>query len=95
MPAVPVAEATAEQRSTEHGVVRNTLYLTFSQAVTVPLAVLINALTARYWGRSRSGTSTWPERSPDLEYSRWAGVTKAYYQRWLRRITRSPGAARK
>src|SRR5450432_4092447 len=55
MPVVPAAEATAEQRATQHGVVRNTLYLTLSQAVTVPLAVLINALTARYLGAESFG----------------------------------------
>ncbi|HET7540240.1 MAG TPA: oligosaccharide flippase family protein [Polyangiaceae bacterium] len=31
-------------------VVKNTLYLTFSQVVTVPLSVLVNAVTARYLG---------------------------------------------
>ncbi|HEY3254529.1 MAG TPA: oligosaccharide flippase family protein, partial [Polyangiaceae bacterium] len=34
---------------------RNTLYLTLSQAVTVPLAVLVNALTARYLGAESFG----------------------------------------
>ncbi|MEO6598842.1 MAG: oligosaccharide flippase family protein [Polyangiaceae bacterium] len=36
-------------------VVKNTLYLTVSQAVTVPLAVLVNALTARYLGAETFG----------------------------------------
>jgi O-antigen/teichoic acid export membrane protein len=36
-------------------VVKNTLYLTLSQAVTVPLAVLVNAVTARYLGAESFG----------------------------------------
>lgn len=36
-------------------VVRNTLYLTVSQALTVPLAVLMNAMLARYLGASDFG----------------------------------------
>jgi len=36
-------------------VVKNTVYLTLSQAVTVPLAVLVNALTARYLGAESFG----------------------------------------
>jgi len=48
-------EATAEQLATGRLVAKNTLYLTFSQAVTVPLAVLVNALTARYLGAEAFG----------------------------------------
>ena len=55
MPIVPVAEASAEQRASGSRVVRNTLYLTLSQAITVPLAVLINALMARYLGAETFG----------------------------------------
>jgi O-antigen/teichoic acid export membrane protein len=36
-------------------VVKNTLYLTLSQAVTVPLAVLVNGLTGRYLGAEAFG----------------------------------------
>ncbi|HYQ44948.1 MAG TPA: oligosaccharide flippase family protein [Polyangiaceae bacterium] len=36
-------------------VVKNTLYLTLSQVVTVPLSVLVNALTARYLGAETFG----------------------------------------
>lgn len=36
-------------------VVRNTLYLTASQALTVPLSVLMNAMTARYLGPADFG----------------------------------------
>jgi len=42
----PIVDQSANRRL----VVKNTLYLTFSQVVTVPLAVLVNALTARYLG---------------------------------------------
>src|SRR3978361_1482813 len=56
MPDIPTAEASAEQRATGQRVVRNTVYLTASQAVTVPLAVLVNALTARYLGAESFGS---------------------------------------
>ncbi len=36
-------------------VVRNTIYLTLSQALTVPLAVLMNAMMARYLGPADFG----------------------------------------
>jgi O-antigen/teichoic acid export membrane protein len=55
MSTTPTVEASAEQRETRRAVVRNTLYLTFSQAVTVPLAVLVNAVTARYLGAEAFG----------------------------------------
>ena len=50
MSATPTAETTAQQRATGRLVARNTLYLTLSQAVTVPVAVLVNAVMARYLG---------------------------------------------
>jgi O-antigen/teichoic acid export membrane protein len=49
------AEASAEQHATGRRVARNTLYLTFSQAVTVPLAVLVNVMMARYLGAELFG----------------------------------------
>jgi len=55
MSGTPNAEATAEQASSRGRLVRNTLYLTLSQAVTIPLAVLVNALTARYLGAEEFG----------------------------------------
>jgi O-antigen/teichoic acid export membrane protein len=55
MQATPSHEATTAQGETRRLVARNTLYLTLSQAVTVPLAVLINALTARYLGAQAFG----------------------------------------
>src|SRR5438105_8939615 len=55
MPAMPTAEASAPEQTSGRQVVRNTLYLTASQAVTVPLAVLVNALTARYLGAEEFG----------------------------------------
>ena len=41
---------TADKGAARRLVLKNTAYLTFSQAATVPLSVLINALTARYLG---------------------------------------------
>lgn len=55
MTGTPAAEANAAQDATRRVVARNTLYLTASQAVTVPLAVLTNALTARYLGAESFG----------------------------------------
>jgi O-antigen/teichoic acid export membrane protein len=55
MATTPGVEVSAEQRETRRSVVRNTLYLTFSQVVTVPLAVLVNAITARYLGAETFG----------------------------------------
>jgi O-antigen/teichoic acid export membrane protein len=55
MSVTPTAEPSAEQHATRRVVARNTLYLTASQAVTVPLAVLTNALTARYLGAEAFG----------------------------------------
>ncbi len=49
------SEASAAQGATRRLVARNTLYLTVSQAATVPLAVVINALTARYLGAEAFG----------------------------------------
>src|SRR4051812_35119330 len=40
----------ADKGAARRTVLKNTAYLTFSQAATVPLSVLINALTARYLG---------------------------------------------
>ncbi|HKO50950.1 MAG TPA: oligosaccharide flippase family protein [Polyangiaceae bacterium] len=47
----PIVDQSANRRL----VVKNTLYLTLSQVVTVPLAVLVNALTARYLGAESFG----------------------------------------
>jgi len=55
MATTPIVEASAQQRETRRSVVRNTVYLTLSQAVTVPLAVVVNALTARYLGAEAFG----------------------------------------
>lgn len=49
-----VAEAVVEEAA-HHPVVRNTLFLTVSQVVTIPLSVLTNALTARYLGAAALG----------------------------------------
>jgi O-antigen/teichoic acid export membrane protein len=55
MQSTPSAPTDTEQRASGGRVARNTLYLTFSQAVTVPLAVLVNAVTARYLGAEAFG----------------------------------------
>ena len=55
MSIVPTEPANVEARAAGRRVARNTVYLTLSQAVTVPLAVLINALTARYLGAESFG----------------------------------------
>jgi O-antigen/teichoic acid export membrane protein len=55
MSVTPIPEAGAEQRETRRAVMRNTVYLTVSQAVTVPLSVIVNALTARYLGAEAFG----------------------------------------
>lgn len=47
----PIVDQSANRRL----VVKNTLYLAVSQVVTVPLAVLVNALTARYLGAESFG----------------------------------------
>lgn len=49
------AEAIVEQDATRRLVARNTLLLTVSQAATVPLSVLANALTARFLGAESFG----------------------------------------
>lgn len=46
---------TADKGTARRTVLKNTAYLTFSQAATVPLSVLINALTARYLGPEEFG----------------------------------------
>jgi O-antigen/teichoic acid export membrane protein len=55
MSATPSVEAEPQQVGTGRRVVKNTIYLTASQAATVPLAVLVNALTARYLGAETFG----------------------------------------
>jgi O-antigen/teichoic acid export membrane protein len=55
MTAMPTTEGSAERSASGSRVVKNTLYLTFSQAATMPLAVLVNALTARYLGAEAFG----------------------------------------
>jgi O-antigen/teichoic acid export membrane protein len=45
----------SDQGAAKRLVARNTLYLTASQAMTVPLSVLVNALTARYLGAETFG----------------------------------------
>jgi O-antigen/teichoic acid export membrane protein len=50
----PPTAAAAAPRTTAR-VARNTLYLTLSQAATIPLAVLVNAITARYLGAEAFG----------------------------------------
>lgn len=55
MSAAPGAEVSADPGATRRLVAKNTIYLTFSQAVTVPLAVLVNAVTARYLGAEAFG----------------------------------------
>ncbi|MEI9941319.1 MAG: oligosaccharide flippase family protein [Pseudomonadota bacterium] len=51
----PSAEPLATQDATRRLVARNTLLLTVSQAATVPLSVLANALTARFLGAESFG----------------------------------------
>jgi O-antigen/teichoic acid export membrane protein len=55
MPDMATVEASATRQSSASRVAKNTLFLTASQAVTVPLAVLVNALTARYLGPEEFG----------------------------------------
>ena len=50
MSAVSAESVSVNQAATRRLVARNALYLTISQALTVPAAVLVNALTARYLG---------------------------------------------
>src|SRR4051812_30880505 len=52
----PNAGAIVEQDATRRLVARNTLLLTVSQAATVPLSVLANALTARFLGAESFGS---------------------------------------
>jgi len=44
-----------EAVATKPALLRNTVYLTLSQAVTIPLAVVSNALIGRYWGPEEFG----------------------------------------
>src|SRR6478752_9191746 len=55
MDSTPNEGPSAAPGGTRNLVARNTLYLTLSQVVTVPLAVLVNALTARYLGAESFG----------------------------------------
>ena len=55
MAVTPTVEGSAQQGTTGHRVARNTLYLTLSQAATVPLSVLVNAMMARYLGAETFG----------------------------------------
>jgi O-antigen/teichoic acid export membrane protein len=55
MDSTPNEVPSAAPGGTRNLVARNTLYLTLSQVVTVPLAVLVNALTARYLGAEAFG----------------------------------------
>src|SRR5450432_3284964 len=50
----PVVDETSDA-SIRRLVVRNTLYLTAAQVVTIPLSIVINALTARYLGPAEFG----------------------------------------
>jgi O-antigen/teichoic acid export membrane protein len=55
----PQSERTSEapkQRALNRLVVKNTVYLTASQAITIPLAVVVNAVSARYLGAADFGT---------------------------------------
>lgn len=49
------SDAAAESGATRRLIVKNTLYLTVSQALTVPLSILMNAMAARYLGAEAFG----------------------------------------
>jgi O-antigen/teichoic acid export membrane protein len=56
--AAPSEEAPAaatEPATNKPGLVRNTVYLTAAQAITIPLSVVTNALIGRYWGPGEFG----------------------------------------
>ena len=50
MSEVANVEASPDRSATKRLVAKNTIYLTLSQAATVPIAVLINGMTGRYLG---------------------------------------------
>jgi len=55
MEPTPSSNGTAEQGATRRLVAKNALYLTLSQAATVPVSVLLNAMMARYLGAEAFG----------------------------------------
>ena len=52
---VPTAALTEQATGKNHGLVRNTFYLTAAQAITIPLSVVSNAVVGRYLGPEQFG----------------------------------------